>query len=164
MSSTPDPKRRKLLIVLGAGAAAAAASAPVGAGLLAPVRTTTVREGEDYVDIGALDEILEGHPLRVVIRSDREDAWTTFRNVELGAAWILKGEGGQVTAFSSVCPHLGCAVDFDQKSDCFACPCHDGVFAKGGEKISGPAPRGLDRLQSRVENGRVLVRFAKVQS
>lgn len=163
MSTAPDPKRRKLLIVFGAGAAALA-GAPVGAGLLAPVRATTVREGEEFVDVGGVEEILEDHPLRVTIRADREDAWTTFRNVELGSAWILKGKDGSVRAFSSACPHLGCSVDFVEKRDCFECPCHDAAFAKGGEKISGPAPRGLDQLPCRVEAGRVLVRFARVAS
>ncbi len=161
MSDARDPNRRRLLVILGAGAATLA-GAPIGASILAPVRTTTVREGEDFVDVGAVDEILAGHPLRVTIRSDRTDAWSTFRNVELGSAWILKGDDGSVTAFSSACPHLGCSVDFVEKKGCFECPCHDGVFGKAGEKISGPSPRDLDKLQSRVENGRVLVRFAKV--
>lgn len=159
----PDPSRRRLLVLLGTGTLAAAA-APVGGALLAPVRVTTVREGDEFVDVVGVDEILEGHPLRVVLRADRTDAWTTFRNVELGAAWIFKNGDGTVTAFAAACPHLGCSVQWVPEAERFECPCHDGVFAKEGARISGPAPRGLDRLQTRVERGRVLVRFAKVAS
>jgi menaquinol-cytochrome c reductase iron-sulfur subunit len=160
MSKATDPNRRRLLVVLGAGAATVA-GAPIGASLLGPVGKATVREGEDFVDVGSIDEISGEKPMRVTIKSDRQDAWTTFRNVDLGSAWILKNADGTVTAFSSACPHLGCSVDFVEKKDCFECPCHDGVFAKKGDKVSGPAPRGLDKLQARVEGGRVLVRFAK---
>lgn len=153
-----------MLVALGAGASTVVAGAPVAASLLAPTGERTVRAGDDFIDVGPLDGILEDHPLRVTLRADRQDAWATFRNVELGSAWIVKGTDGGVTAFSTACPHLGCAVDWVEARDCFACPCHDGVFEKGGARVSGPAPRGLDRLECRVENGRVLVRFAKVRS
>ncbi len=160
MSRTTDPNRRRLLVVLGAGAATVAGT-PVAAALLEPVGLPTVREGDEFVDVAALEDISVDKPLRVTIRADRHDAWTTFRNVELGSAWILKNADGSVTAFSSVCPHLGCSVSFVAKDDQFECPCHDGVFSRDGAKISGPPPRGLDKLQARVEGGRVFVRFAK---
>ena len=163
MSDETNPTRRRLLVVLGAGAATVV-GAPVGASLLAPASTDTVREGEEFVDVGAVDGILAGKPLRVNIRGDRHDAWTTFRNQDLGSAWILKHDDGSVTAFSSVCPHLGCAVDFRDAHDRFECPCHDAVFAKDGARISGPAKRGLFQLESRVEGGRVLVRAKRVAS
>ena len=47
MSKTTDPNRRRLLVVLGAGAATVA-GAPVAASLLGPVRTPTVREGDEF--------------------------------------------------------------------------------------------------------------------
>ena len=48
--------------------------------------------------------------------------------------------------FTSVCPHLGCAVEFDGPAGEFECPCHDSAFAKDGEKLFGPSLRGLDPL------------------
>lgn len=160
MSTPPDANRRRLLMVLGAGAVTCA-SAPVAASLVAPAGTDTVREGEDFVDVVGFEEILAGEPLRVVIRSDRQDAWTTFRNVELGAAWILKNDDGSVVAYSAACPHLGCAVDWKGERSHFECPCHDAKFTREGGRVSGPAPRGLDRLQTKVADGRILVRFSR---
>lgn len=160
MSQPSDAGRRRLLVALGSGAIAAV-GAPISASILSPLRVQTVRGGEDFIDVGASEGILAGHPLRVTLRSDRHDAWTALRNVEIGSAWILKGEDGSVVAFSSVCPHLGCAVGFSQDRHRFECPCHDGVFARDGSRVAGPAPRGLDRLECRVEEGRILVRFAR---
>lgn len=160
MSPPDDPRRRRLLVALGAGAATCV-GAPAAVSLFAPARLRTVAEGEDFLDVIGVDEILAGHPLRVVLRADRQDAWATFRNVEAGAAWLLKNEDGSVVAYSTSCPHLGCAVGYSDKSALFECPCHDGVFDKEGQVVSGPSPRPLDRLETRVEGGRILLRLGK---
>jgi menaquinol-cytochrome c reductase iron-sulfur subunit len=67
-----------------------------------------------------------------------------------------------VTAFSSVCPHLGCGVDVAR--DGFACPCHGSAFDLEGHVRGGPAPRGLDPLEVRITEGderAVLVRYRR---
>src|SRR5258708_2624601 len=43
----------------------------------------------------------------------------------------------------------------------FYCPCHDSSFDASGTKASGPSPRPLDVLDTRVEDGFVLVRFQR---
>jgi Rieske Fe-S protein len=55
--------------------------------------------------------------------------------------------------FSSVCPHLGCRVNWfpDQKQ--FVCPCHGSKYTFEGKKTYGPAPRGLDPLPLREKDG-----------
>jgi menaquinol-cytochrome c reductase iron-sulfur subunit len=37
------------------------------------------------------------------------------------------------------------------------CPCHSSVFSVDGAVISGPAPRPLDRYETKVENGKLLL-------
>ena len=61
---------------------------------------------------------------------------------KVGSAWVLR-EGDKLTAYSSVCPHLGCAVDFDTDDTKFKCPCHHSVFDLTGKVEGGPAPREL---------------------
>ena len=56
------------------------------------------------------DALPEGEPKRVALVADHRDAWTLEKDVELGAAWLLR-KGSAVVAWSTVCPHLGCAVD-----------------------------------------------------
>ena len=44
----------------------------------------------------------------------------------------------EVLALSSVCPHLGCRVQWEANNDRFFCPCHNGVFDANGRATSGP--------------------------
>jgi len=51
-------------------------------------------------------------------------------------------------AFDAVCPHAGCAVSYEPGSKLFVCPCHGSEFnGRTGAVITGPAPRGLSRIQ-----------------
>jgi len=49
-------------------------------------------------------------------------------------------------ALSSVCPHLGCRVHWEQHNDRFFCPCHNGAFDSNGKAISGPPADGQQNL------------------
>ena len=60
---------------------------------------------------------------------------------------------------SAICSHLGCIVPWDATQNRFVCPCHAGVFAPDGARISGPPPRGLDALPTKIESGKLYVRY-----
>jgi menaquinol-cytochrome c reductase iron-sulfur subunit len=107
-----------------------------------------------------LDALVEGEPKRVALVADHHDAWTLEKDVELGAAWVLR-KGSDVVVWSTVCPHLGCAVDKSVGAPGFNCPCHDSSFSPDGQRLSGPSPRGLDTLASKVEDGFVHVEFQR---
>src|SRR5215470_16902967 len=74
--------------------------------------------------------------------------WGRFTSEQ--AVWLIK-KGDQVTVFSSVCPHLGCTVN--ESANGFGCVCHNSSWTRDGETSGGPTPRGLDRLEHKVENG-----------
>jgi nitrite reductase/ring-hydroxylating ferredoxin subunit len=107
-----------------------------------------------------LDALVLGVPKRVALVADHRDAWTLEKQVELGAAWLVRRDGG-VSAWSTVCPHLGCAVDRSAIGPGFNCPCHDSSFDPEGRRLDGPSPRDLDALATRVEDGVVLVQFQR---
>jgi thiosulfate dehydrogenase [quinone] large subunit len=49
--------------------------------------------------------------------------------------------------YDTVCPHMGCTVGYSPSNNLLVCPCHGSEFlVKNGDVISGPAPRGLTRL------------------
>ncbi len=60
-------------------------------------------------------------------------------------------------AFSRVCTHLGCLVDYNPTTGTLICPCHAGTFDLEGNVISGPPPRPLPKLPLRVEGNTIAV-------
>jgi Rieske Fe-S protein len=65
--------------------------------------------------------------------------------------------GQPYIAISTRCTHLGCPVRYVHASARFICPCHGGVYGIDGEVVGGPPVRPLDRFETTVEQGRVLV-------
>jgi menaquinol-cytochrome c reductase iron-sulfur subunit len=60
-------------------------------------------------------------------------------------------------AISTRCTHLGCPVRYVQASERFICPCHGGIYDFQGKVAGGPPVRPLDRFETKVERGQVLV-------
>lgn len=67
---------------------------------------------------------------------------------------VLKKDG-EVKAFSAVCPHLGCIVEWNDGEDTWDCPCHGSRFESDGALKHGPAKRGLDPVEVKIENDEV---------
>jgi cytochrome b6-f complex iron-sulfur subunit/menaquinol-cytochrome c reductase iron-sulfur subunit len=156
-----DESRRgalRHLVVLGSAALGCAIAAPAAVFAVAPVK----RGGgaaERWIRTVRLDQLPEGEPKKVSIVADQRDAWTLAKDVELGAVWLVR-RGDAVTALSVVCPHLGCSVN-SAPDGTFACPCHTSAFAADGARVAGPAPRGMDALATRIEDGVVAVDFRR---
>ena len=64
---------------------------------------------------------------------------------------------GQLKAFSAVCTHLGCTVQYDTETSIVWCACHNGKFDLNGQVISGPPPRPLDPYQVNVQGEEIIV-------
>jgi cytochrome b6-f complex iron-sulfur subunit len=73
---------------------------------------------------------------------------------------IIGEDVGLMALFTKACPHLGCAVPWCQSSQWFECPCHGSRYNRYGEWTLGPAPRGLDRFASTVDDdGQLVIDF-----
>lgn len=164
----PTTRRRGFLktvtVVLG-GLVGVALAVPLVRAILFPAGRRTVDGPGEPVPVADASAVKAGGPpVRVEISSrEQRDAWSKNENVRLGAAWLVKAPDGQVKAFSTTCPHLGCAVDYDPEAAKFRCPCHTSAFDPvSGERLAGPAKRGLDPLETTVDDkGRVLVKFQR---
>ena len=159
-------RRRVLEAVVGALATAVgvAVAVPVAAFLSFPTRKRTVWGADEPLDVARLDALPEGKPVRVTVKAPRRrDAWTAFSDVTLGGCWLVR-QGRSVRALSTVCPHAGCAVDWDQAGGAFVCPCHDSRFALDGTRRSGPSPRAMDALDVVVKEGRVAVAWRRFKT
>lgn len=72
-------------------------------------------------------------------------------------AVLVRKQSGDLIAFSAVCTHLGCIVQWEKEKQGFLCPCHGGRFSSEGAVISGPPPKALARLPVVVANGTITV-------
>jgi Rieske Fe-S protein len=60
-------------------------------------------------------------------------------------------------AISNRCAHLGCPVRYIDAAKSFICPCHGGTYGFEGQVTGGPPVRPLDRFETFVVDGRVMV-------
>ena len=75
-----------------------------------------------------------------------------------GSAVLIIRTPDEFKAFSAVCTHLGCLVDWDGQKREIICPCHAGIFDLDGRNISGPPPRPLPAYTVSVVNGKIFVK------
>lgn len=148
----PQPGRRTFLewLIVGLGAIVAVVlGAPAVAYILDPRNRTAPTN--DFKDVARLSELPIGEPREFVIRETVRDAWTLNPDQIVGRVFLIRRDEQRVDAFTTVCPHLGCAVNFTGTTEgiAFLCPCHGGKFDIQGNRAephSNPAPRGMDSL------------------
>jgi Rieske Fe-S protein len=140
--------------VRGVLAAITATLGTLAGGVVGSARTRRTRE--TWIVAADLERVPDIDPLELTIAIEREDAY--LRSVERRVVFVTH-DGTDVTALSAVCSHLGCRVSWDARGREFACPCHGGRYDLAGAVTAGPPPRPLERLPTRIEDGRVLVRL-----
>ena len=59
---------------------------------------------------------------------------------------VVRTPDGEIRAFSAVCTHLDCTVQFKSDTSQLWCACHNGTYDMGGNVVSGPPPRGLEQF------------------
>lgn len=62
-----------------------------------------------------------------------------------------------IKAFSLICTHLGCIVEWDETQSEFYCPCHDGYYDQFGEVIAGPPPVPLEQFPVQVKDDQIII-------
>lgn len=83
----------------------------------------------------------------------------TFTDPATGSpALVVQAQAGQFKAFSAVCPHQGCTVDYSRSQRIFICPCHGAEFdATNGAVQRGPARDPLPGISVVVRSGQLYV-------
>lgn len=67
------------------------------------------------------------------------------------------GPNKSIVAYSTLCQHMGCPLEFEDASQEFVCPCHASRFdpARSGMATEGPSPRGLPRIELTIQHGEI---------
>ncbi len=128
--------------------AALVLAVPGVAYLLDPLRKTT-KQG-DFLPLAKLSELKVGVPKAVSIIEEHQDAWVNYPKEPIGSVWLirqLEGAKEPVLAFTTTCPHLGCAVNLSADGTSFYCPCHTSSFDFNGKRLNNIPPRGMDALE-----------------
>jgi len=142
-------------------------AAIIGMGMGIPLLTFAIKPAMRkknilWADAGALSDLTLGVPKDLSYLATSMDGW--LKTSSMQSVWAELLPDGSVRVFSPACPHLGCAFHWDSAAKEFKCPCHGSVYAYDGKVLSGPAPRPLDILPSKIESGRILVKFIRFQA
>jgi menaquinol-cytochrome c reductase iron-sulfur subunit len=113
------------------------------------------KKEDEWIEIGDITRIAPNSPVELTFRRTRIDGWKVTS--EKSTAWVVKSADNKITAFGPQCTHLGCAYHWEEGKNEFLCPCHTSLFAMDGKVISGPAPRPLDRYQTKTDGNKLLV-------
>src|ERR1700732_3171852 len=119
------------------------------------LRRTTQLKSSPVGDLSEFTSLTE--PVMRTIQIEQVDGWR--KAVSEKAVYVTRDNQGQLRALTSICPHLGCTVPWNKDKNQFACPCHGATFAADGTRVSGPSMRGMDTLETSVQDGQLLVRF-----
>jgi menaquinol-cytochrome c reductase iron-sulfur subunit len=160
--STPVGSRRRFFSWITAAVAAIVGislSIPLLGSLISPAFIRRVRP---WVDVSAADDLPVGRPVQLEHVTTIHDGWLETKSQK--AVWAVKRSNEEITVFSPICTHLGCGYRWDDGQNKFLCPCHGSAFSIDGQVVGGPAPRPLDRLPAKIENGRLLVMYKEFKS
>lgn len=70
---------------------------------------------------------------------------------------LIRTPAGELRAFSAVCTHLACIVQYREDLSHIWCACHNGHYDLNGINVAGPPPRPLDRYDVNVRGEQIVV-------
>jgi len=109
-----------------------------------------------WIDAGWIEDLPIDQWQKEMLLFQRQDRWASFERKEL--IYIYRSDQ-DIIVFSAICPHAACLIRKNDEG--FGCPCHNSSFASDGSILSGPSPRSLDRLNTKVQNGHLYVKYEK---
>jgi menaquinol-cytochrome c reductase iron-sulfur subunit len=116
-----------------------------------------LQQGQDQnlIRLGATSKVELGVPTLFKVKVQHKTGWIVDEQ-DL-SIYVRTDDGRNFIAMSNICTHLGCRIRWVADRNKFFCPCHDGVFDKDGNVVSGPPPRPLNRYEVKVEDGQLSI-------
>jgi menaquinol-cytochrome c reductase iron-sulfur subunit len=133
-------------------------SVPLLSSLVGPILR---RKKTLWTKVGKLPELSVSRPEKISFSDRNEDAY--IREDVTRDVWVVRLPSGGLAVYSPICPHLGCHYNWDAAKEHFVCPCHESHFALDGAVLGGPAPRPLDTLPAKIENGELYIEWERFE-
>jgi cytochrome b6-f complex iron-sulfur subunit len=70
---------------------------------------------------------------------------------------LVRTSTGEFRAFTAVCTHLNCTVQYRDDLQHIWCACHGGLFDLNGINVAGPPPRPLEQYEANLSGDDVVV-------
>ena len=70
---------------------------------------------------------------------------------------LVRTGAGEFKAFSAVCTHLECIVQYRSDTKQIWCACHNGQYNLSGKNIGGPPPRPLEEFKVNTRGDDIVV-------
>ena len=135
---------RRQAIAVSGGAATAAALAACGAS------TSSTPRASKSSSVSRTIAKVADVPVGSVFKYTNPDDGTP--------GFLFQPQAGTFIAYSAVCSHMGCIVNFDQAANIFQCPCHGANYdGTTGEVTSGPAPKPLAKPTIQVVGDEIVL-------
>lgn len=154
MKPEPDTSRRSFLQLLPLGVFLGV-FASIGGAAFRFLRPRIAAASEQWLDVAPVPDLTGALPLAKKVAAEHVSGWAVITQEH--NVFVLPAKNNQV--LSPICPHQGCEVMWEESRNRFSCPCHESYFAADGSRISGPSPRGLDSLPTRVQDGTLQVQY-----
>jgi cytochrome b6-f complex iron-sulfur subunit len=72
-------------------------------------------------------------------------------------AIVVRTPTGEFRAFSAICTHLNCTVQYRDDFQHIWCACHGGQFDLNGLNVAGPPPRPLEEYAVNLSGNDIVV-------
>ena len=104
-------------------------------------------------------EVAEASVNEVTAGKIQEFKLNAGRIVKFGStpALVIRLGDNEWRAYSGICTHLNCTVQFQESSRQIWCACHNGFYDLNGKVVSGPPPRPLDEFTVRVRGDELII-------
>lgn len=70
---------------------------------------------------------------------------------------LINTPEGELRAFTAICTHLECTVQYRSDYEHIWCACHNGHYDLSGRNISGPPPRPLTEFKLNIRDDEIFV-------
>ena len=138
----PPPGRRWVNLLLGGGLAASVVSFLYPA--LRYIIPPPVAESTDRSVVAAKADELKNNTGKIFKFGSKP-------------ALLVRTADGTFRAFTAVCTHLNCTVQYRDDIHQIWCACHNGIYDLEGRNVSGPPPRPLEMFEVHVQGEDVVV-------